>query len=394
MNKVITINLGGVAFQLEDAGYDALRAYLETAKARLQGNPDRDEILSDIERAISEKFAARLSPHKNVVLEKEVADVIAEMGEVADEAAGAGAKSDPAAGASTGAASSASNSAHTAKDDGPRRLFRVLEGRQIAGVCNGLGLYFDVDPSWFRFGFLMAAVLWGTGILAYCILLLVMPVARTPEEKAQATGNPATAQEFIRRAKEGYYDAVKSFPDKQARREWKRRFRQEMREWKSGFHANIAANAEQWRAQCGPRPWPVSPGAGLFLPMFSLLHGVLILFFVLTLISLFAHGHLLGVAVPVGIPVWVAAVLLIFAFGVLTWPLKAARRAYYYASATSGPAGALFWLVDLFVWIFVVIVFLGVARHHFPEIREALHNVPAVFQDAANSVRDWWHGHG
>ena len=69
MNKVVTVNLAGTAYQIEDAGYEALHAYLETARQRLNGNPDRDEILSDIERAIGEKFAARLSAHKNVVLE-------------------------------------------------------------------------------------------------------------------------------------------------------------------------------------------------------------------------------------------------------------------------------------------------------------------------------------
>ena len=42
MNKVITINLGGNAYQLEEGGFDALRAYLETAAARLKDNPDRD----------------------------------------------------------------------------------------------------------------------------------------------------------------------------------------------------------------------------------------------------------------------------------------------------------------------------------------------------------------
>ncbi len=68
MNKVITINLGGTAYQLEEGGYDVLRNYLETATARLQGNPDRDEILSDIERAIAEKFRALLGSYKTVVV--------------------------------------------------------------------------------------------------------------------------------------------------------------------------------------------------------------------------------------------------------------------------------------------------------------------------------------
>src|SRR5271163_2213056 len=96
MNKVITINLGGTAYQLEEGGYDALRAYLDTATARLQGNPDRDEILSDIERAIAEKFRALLGSYKTVVVSKEVAAVLAEMGPIeaeSGEAANPGASS-------------------------------------------------------------------------------------------------------------------------------------------------------------------------------------------------------------------------------------------------------------------------------------------------------------
>lgn len=89
MNKVITINLGGTAYQLEEGGYDALRAYLEAAAARLQGNPDRDEILSDIEGAIGEKFRALLASYKTVVAEKEVAAVLAEMGPIEADSGGA-----------------------------------------------------------------------------------------------------------------------------------------------------------------------------------------------------------------------------------------------------------------------------------------------------------------
>jgi len=390
MNKVITIHLGGVAYQLEDAGYDALREYLETAKGRLRDNPDRDEILSDIERAIAEKFATRLSPNKNVVLEKEVTDVLAEMGEVADESAAStggasqSATSDAGAGAKAGGPSANS----------PRRLYRIHDGAFIAGVCNGIGAYANIDPTFVRVGFIVLTLFWGLGLLVYVAMAFLVPVADSAEQKAAAYGVPATAQEFIRRAKAGYYDAMKSFPDKQARREWKRRFKQDMREMKASFHTNMAANAEQWRAQCGPRHWPVHPGAGLLLPIFSLLHGFLILFLVLALISLFAHGHLLGMGMPVGMPVWIAALLLIFVFGIVTWPLKAARRAYYYAGAGGGPAWALFCLIDVVVWIAVALVCLTLVRHHLPEIRDAIHNFPAVVHDAANNVREWWEGKG
>src|ERR1700728_3782840 len=97
MNKVTTINLGGNAYQLEEGGYEALRAYLETANARLQGNPDREEILSDIEQAIAEKFRALLNNFKTVIEAREVDTILAQMGPIeADggtETGGAGASS-------------------------------------------------------------------------------------------------------------------------------------------------------------------------------------------------------------------------------------------------------------------------------------------------------------
>src|ERR1700761_5011805 len=88
MNKVITINLGGNAYQLEEDSYDALRAYLDTAATRLAGNPDCDEILSDIERAIAEKFRAVLSGYKTVVETREVETVLKQMGPIETETNG------------------------------------------------------------------------------------------------------------------------------------------------------------------------------------------------------------------------------------------------------------------------------------------------------------------
>ena len=52
MQKVITINLNGNAYQVDEAGYAALVAYLEGAERQLKDNPDRAEIIAaDIEQA-------------------------------------------------------------------------------------------------------------------------------------------------------------------------------------------------------------------------------------------------------------------------------------------------------------------------------------------------------
>ena len=88
MQKVITINLNGNAFQLDEHGYEALRAYLEHAEAQLGGNPDASEILRDLEQSIAEKCQRLLGPGKTVVTTAEIAQMLREIGPV-DSSAGA-----------------------------------------------------------------------------------------------------------------------------------------------------------------------------------------------------------------------------------------------------------------------------------------------------------------
>jgi len=64
----------------------------------------------------------------------------------------------------------------TAVDEAPpRRLVRVEEGRWLAGVCAGLGRYFDVNPLVYRIAFAALALAGGTGVLLYIAAWLVMP---------------------------------------------------------------------------------------------------------------------------------------------------------------------------------------------------------------------------
>ena len=82
MNKVITINLNGNAYQVEERGYELLCEYLDGAESQLKDNPDRAEILLDLERAIAEKCRRQLNPHKSVVTTAEIDQILAEMGPV------------------------------------------------------------------------------------------------------------------------------------------------------------------------------------------------------------------------------------------------------------------------------------------------------------------------
>jgi phage shock protein C len=55
-----------------------------------------------------------------------------------------------------------------------KRLYRSQKDRKIAGVCGGLGEYFDVDPTLIRIIAVVFAIT-GTGLLAYLIAWLVVP---------------------------------------------------------------------------------------------------------------------------------------------------------------------------------------------------------------------------
>ena len=62
---------------------------------------------------------------------------------------------------------------------GKKRLARSSTDKKIAGVCGGLADYFDLDPTIIRVCWLLAVLFAGTGILAYLVLWIVLPVAPT-----------------------------------------------------------------------------------------------------------------------------------------------------------------------------------------------------------------------
>ena len=72
MQKVISINLNGHAYQVDEAGYNALRDYLAGAERALAGNPDRSEIVADLEQAIADRCQHVLGPHASVVAAADV----------------------------------------------------------------------------------------------------------------------------------------------------------------------------------------------------------------------------------------------------------------------------------------------------------------------------------
>ncbi|MDE6199682.1 MAG: PspC domain-containing protein [Muribaculaceae bacterium] len=59
------------------------------------------------------------------------------------------------------------------------KLFRSNVNRYVAGVCGGLGEYFDFDPVIIRIVWFVLA-LCGAGILAYALFWIFVPVNPDP----------------------------------------------------------------------------------------------------------------------------------------------------------------------------------------------------------------------
>lgn len=56
-----------------------------------------------------------------------------------------------------------------------RKRLERSQQRVLAGVCGGLGRYFDLSPAVFRLGFVVLTVIGGAGVLVYIAAALVIP---------------------------------------------------------------------------------------------------------------------------------------------------------------------------------------------------------------------------
>ena len=179
MQKVITINLNGSAYQLDEQGYDALRSYLDRATAELVGNPDASEILRDLEHSIAEKCQRLLGPGKSVVTTSEIAQILREIGPV-----------------ESGADTPIRPVVPAGNAPQPKRLYQIREGAMLSGVANGLAAYFNLDPTIVRVAFITAAVIEMAqydqppvlSIGLYVLLVFLVPYAKTSEQRAAAQG--------------------------------------------------------------------------------------------------------------------------------------------------------------------------------------------------------------
>lgn len=188
MEKTIQINLGGLLFNIEEEAYNKLDEYLESIKKHYR-NSGGEEILSDIESSIAEKFSDKTKNSRIITL-SDVEEVIKVMGRVEDF--------------------EDEVKEENKKDEGskkdelsaPKKLYRNPNDVIIAGVCSGIAAYFNIDAVFVRLVFIILLFANGIGLLAYVILWLIVPVAKTNSQKLEMQGKQVNLKKIEESIKE------------------------------------------------------------------------------------------------------------------------------------------------------------------------------------------------
>lgn len=341
MERVVTINLNGNSYQLEEPAYDALRSYMARAEAALGANPDKAEIVRDLEQAIADKCAAHLSPGKSVVSAAEMTRILEEMGPVEGEA-------------DAGAQQHQSGAAPNHEPYRPaRRLYRIYDNGAWTGVSAGMAAYAGIDVAWVRVFWIVSGLFTGGfTCLAYLVMIFAVPVASTSEELAAAHGAPFNAQEVIDRARReaGRFAETSSAQWRREERRWRRSWRRQERNWDAGWAAGAASAAA---APAQPVGYVERMFAGLFAFVFSIITAALLIAFLIAFFSLLSNGSVMGWTPPSDVPTWLVLVVLAIAYAAISSPFSALQRTSYATVSGRRTGGATDGLATLAIVIIV-----------------------------------------
>jgi phage shock protein PspC (stress-responsive transcriptional regulator) len=170
MKKIININFHSRVIPIEETAYDILRKYVESLKNHFAGEEGGDEIVNDIENRFAELFSDRLKKGATCITDADVNEIITSMGrpEDFDQEENVGTNGN------TGK-SSTSSFAQENTTEGPHRLYRSENDKMLGGVCGGIAAYLKIDSSVVRIIFAFLTLGFGTGILVYLVLWVVLP---------------------------------------------------------------------------------------------------------------------------------------------------------------------------------------------------------------------------
>ena len=189
MNKIYNINLGGYPFTIDDDAYIVLNKYLKTISNHFSRSEGCEDIISDIESRIAELFNEHMQGQP-IVSMRQVDKMISIMG--TPEEFGAAPESDNIK------ENNARRGSRESSFQPGKRLFRDPDASIIGGVCSGISSYLGIrDPVWIRIAFAIGFFT-GFGVIAYLILWIALPEAKTAADKLAMKGEKINVSNIAR----------------------------------------------------------------------------------------------------------------------------------------------------------------------------------------------------
>ena len=181
MKEVTRMHLAKTPYSVEVDAKKALEGYLAAIEKTMRAEP---EVMREIETRMVELLAERGVAKDGVISLDDVNALKTQMG-------------DPKEFSENGETRESSNETVESPSDmhrkSQKRLMRDTQQGVLGGVCSGLAAYFGIDVVLVRLiavGLLFVS--FGTAVLAYIVLWLVVPEAKTAADKLQMRGEPVT----------------------------------------------------------------------------------------------------------------------------------------------------------------------------------------------------------
>lgn len=170
MKEIIKIHLARTPFAIEIDARKVLEQYLEAIKQALHADEDT---MREIEARMVEILLERGIHKDGTITAADVEAITERLGEPSEF--------------------SDDDETQPVEHYGKKRVMRDNERGLLGGVCAGIADYFGVNVLWPRLIFILITLLsFGTAVVVYAVLWLVIPVAKTAADKLQMRGEPVT----------------------------------------------------------------------------------------------------------------------------------------------------------------------------------------------------------
>lgn len=165
MNTTVNINLGGMAFIINEDAYKCLQQYIHSFEEKY----DDKEIAKDIESRLAELFIEYLSKLGRQVIEMaDVERAIEQIGEPSAEY---------------------QSETTTTQPKKKRKFYRDTLNGLIGGVSSGIAAYAGIDTAIVRIVWILLFILCNPiAALIYVLMWIIIPDAKTPTQRLEMQG--------------------------------------------------------------------------------------------------------------------------------------------------------------------------------------------------------------